>query len=262
VIQPRPATRASFSLPQRIQPGAAVSAMRRSPSVIIARLALQSYLRSGWLWGESVYVIVVYAVFFGVFAVTMDTFFGIAQYSTWALAVLGTAILFRRATTARAYLHLAWLPSRGAYVRGHVLAAGLLRIPMFALLLLLTLGTGKILHPTSGWILLGTLGVVVNCLVVVTLAVALCPPIATRMEQIAFLAWLVAAIYSYTSGPLAQALVVLRLPLLPFGASYNFSVTGVLDWSDALALVIEVFYIAGLIWLAESRMARRDLVLD
>jgi hypothetical protein len=118
-----------------------------------------------------VYVIIVYAVFFGVFAVTMDTFFGIAQYSMWALAVLGTAILFRRATTARAYLHLAWLPSRAAYVRGHMLATGLLRIPMFALLLLLTLGTGKILHPTAGWILIGTLGVVVNCLVVVTLLI-------------------------------------------------------------------------------------------
>lgn len=103
---------------------------------------------------------------------------------------------------------------------------------------------------------------VVNCLVLVTLAIALCPPIATRMEQIGFLAWLVAAIYSYTSGPLAQVLEVLRLPLLPFGAGYNSSVTGVLDWSDALALVIEVYYIAGLIWLAESRMARRDLVLE
>jgi hypothetical protein len=224
-------------------------------------VALQSYLRSGWLWGESVYVIVVYAVFFGVFAVTMDTFFGIAHYSMWALAVLGTAILFGRAATARAYLHLAWLPSRAAYVHGQALAAGVLRIPLFALLLLITLATGKLLHPTMGWLLIGSLGVVMNCLVIVALTVALCPPIATRTEQIGFLAWLVAAIYSYTAGPLAQLLAVLRLPLLPFAVCYNFSVTGVLDWTGVLAVVIEVLYIAGLIWLAEARIARRDLVL-
>jgi hypothetical protein len=179
----------------------------------------------------------------------------------WALAALGTTILFRRAASARAYLHIAWMPRRAAYVRGHALAAAVLRLPMFALLLLLTLGTGKLLHPTASWIIVGTLGVVVNCLVVVALAIALCPPIATRLEQIGFLAWLVAAVYSYTSGPLAQVLAVLRLPLLPFGACYNFSISGVLDWTGILAVVIEVFYIAGLMWLAESRMARRDLVL-
>jgi hypothetical protein len=261
-MQQRRVTHANSSFLKRIQPSAAITATRRIPSVVIARQALQSYFRSGWLWGESVYVIVVYAVFFGVFAVTMDTFFGIAHYSMWALAALGTTILFRRAATARAYLHLARLPSRATYVRGYALAAGVLRIPMFALLLLLTLGTGKLLHPTASWVLIGTLGVVVNCLVVVALAIALCPPVATRTEQIGFLAWLAAAIYSYTSGPLAQVLTVLRLPLLPFGTCYNFSVTGVLDWSDALALVLEVLYIAGLIWLAESRMARRDLALQ
>ncbi|PWT70373.1 MAG: hypothetical protein C5B60_12255 [Chloroflexi bacterium] len=261
-MQRRQITRASCGLLQRIQPSAAVSAVWRSRSVVIARLALQSYFRSGWLWGECAYVIVVYAVFFGVFAVSMDTFFGIAHYSMWALAVLGTTILFRRATTARAYLHLAWLPSRAAYVRGHAVAAGVLRIPLFALLLLLTLGTGKLLHPTAGWLLLGSLGAVMNCLVIVALAIALCPPIATRVEQIGFLAWLVAAVYSYTGGPLAPVLALLRLPLLPFGASYNFSVTGVLDWTGAVSLVIEVLYIAGLIWLAESRMARRDLALQ
>jgi hypothetical protein len=35
----------------------------------------------------------------------------------------------------------------------------------------------------------------------------------------------------------------------------------VLGWTDVLALVIAIIYIAGLRWLAEMRIARRDLLL-
>ena len=172
---PLPDRRGDSAL-QQIWAHISPSALWRRPAAVIARMAVQSHLRSGWLFGEVAFVVVVYATFFGVFPVTLDTFFGIAHYSLWALAALGTAVLFRRAMTARAYVHLAWLPSRAAYLRGQALAAGALRIPLFLLLLLITMGTGKLLHPTLSWLLIGSLGIVMNCLVVAALTIAICPP--------------------------------------------------------------------------------------
>lgn len=247
------------TIPGQVSPHAASLPIRlwHDPSITIARMALRSYLRSGWLWGECVYVLLVYAAFFATYAVSMGTFFGVANFSLWILAIVGTVILARRAMSARAYLHLAKLPSRAAYVRGLMLAPGVLRIPLFLLLLLVTLGTGKILQPAIGPLL----GVVMNCLVISALAVALCPSIATRIKHIGFLAWPVAALYSYGSGPLAGALAVLRVPLLPLATSFNFSTRGTLGWPGLLALIVEAIYIAGFMWLAAARLARRDLVL-
>ena len=84
---------------------------------------------------------------------------------------------------ARVYLPLARITSRSSYIRGLVLATGVLRIPAFLLLLALassyhhfspppcTGPGGCIAGATPGNITLGAIGLVANCIVISTLVV-------------------------------------------------------------------------------------------
>ena len=88
---------------------------RQRPEWTIARQMLLSHLRSGWLWGEALVVLAVYAVFFDYPGTTGDIVYlsGFAGRVLTGLAALSTVIMVRRAFLAHAYLPLARLSSRG-----------------------------------------------------------------------------------------------------------------------------------------------------
>jgi hypothetical protein len=247
----------------------ALGALWRAPSVSVARLTLASYARSGWLWGEVVFVLGLYAIFFLVFGGDMAYFYGTATEGLGALAILGTAIMVHRALGACAYLPLARLSARAAYTRGLLLASGTLRVLLFVLLLVLVVVSGRVHGATVGGMLVGAVGLLADCLALAALTVALSPPIATRLARIVFLAWLVLALYSSTgfgllaagsAGPLAAILAVIRLPLLPLAACYSFGIDGRIGWYGLWALIVVAAYIAGWAVLADRWLAHRDFL--
>lgn len=248
-----------LSRPVPFRPRRFAASLLRSPSVTIARHLLVGYMRSGWLWGEVACVLALYAVYFSVFAGNMAYFFGTAGDGLGALAVLSAAIFTHRAVGARMYLTLAHIPSRATYVRGLILACGVLRIPMYLLLLGLALLTHRIAGamPLPA-LLAGTIGLLANCVVLAALTVTLSPPIATRTVRIVFLLWLALALYSFQSG-IAPAWV--HLPLVPLGACYTFGASATIGWSGCWALLVAAGYVAGLTLLAQFWLARHDLLL-
>lgn len=233
----------------------------RAPTLVVARHALLGYMRSGWVWGEALVVLAIFAIAFRPFAVRSDNFFGVSILALGALAFVGTILLVRRGMRARAYLTLARLPSRGAYVRGLALAAGALRIPLYLLLLALVLLSRGLVDPSLGALLVGSVFLLLVTLVLSALALVLTPPITTRAAWIVVLAWLVGALSSYTQAPFAPWLAPLQLPLQPLVACYVIATTGTLAWSNAWAPTLAVAYIVALVALAQARFARHDLVL-
>jgi hypothetical protein len=237
----------------------------RSPTLIVARRIVHSHLRSGWLWGEIVAVLVLYVVFFDYPGTTGDLsyFYGFGGRSLGAIAAVGAAIMAHRALGARAYLPLARLASRGPYVRGLALAAVATRLPLVVELLALYLRAHH--HFQGAWerhFIVGMLGLVANCALIAAVTVVLSPPIATRFNQIVFLFWLVLALSSYTNlGWISTVFSVARLPLLLVVACYNFGSKGVMDWLGALAFALTLAAIVALTWLAEYQFSRRDLLV-
>jgi hypothetical protein len=240
---------------------AQLAAPWRAPVVVVARHALLSYLRGGWLWGEALVVLAIFAITFRPFTVNSDNFFGVAILTLGALAFVGTIVLVRRGMRARAYLSLARLPSRGAYIRGLALAAGALRIPLYLQLLALELLSRGLLDPSPQRLLIGSAFLLLETSVLSALALLLTPPITTRIAWIVVLAWLVGALTSYTQAPFATWLTPLQLPLQPFIACFTIATTGALTWSNAWAPALAVVYFAAFVAFAQARFARRDLVL-
>ncbi|MDQ2714591.1 MAG: hypothetical protein M3Z08_06765 [Chloroflexota bacterium] len=245
----------------------------RLPSLTVARFTLRSYIRSGWIIGDIACVWLLYAAFFLEFGGNVAYFYSTAGQGLAAIAILGTIVMGQRALNARVYLPLARLTSRGSYIRGLMLATGVLRIPLFLLLLLLAMlyhgHTARLCTPvciegaTLGSMLPGALGLLANCIVISTLVIAFSAPIASRFARIMLLAWIAAILYSNTSlGPVAAMLGVTRLPLIPLATSYALGTAAVLDWPALLALLTEVAYVSGLALLAQYWMARRDLLLQ
>ncbi len=239
---------------------------RQRPEFTIAWHTLLSHFRSGWLWGEVLLVLAVYAVFFDYPGTTGDIVYlsGFAGRVLIGLAALSTAIMVHRAFLAKAYLPLARLSSRGTYVRGVFLAAAFLRLPLYLeLLALYFLQHHSLVANWPTALLAGSIGLLANCTVAVAVALLLSPPIATRIEMIVFLLWLCLALASYTmEGAFGTILAPFRWPLLPLIACYNFGQTGVINGWGVLALVVMVGYVVGLLRLAEALLARRDLLLQ
>jgi hypothetical protein len=162
------------------------------PSVTIARFTLASYVRSGWILGDLIFVWLLYAIFFLEFGGNVAYFFGTAGQGLGALAILSAVVMVQRAMNARVYLPLARITSRSSYVRGLVLATGVLRIPAFLLLLALAASYHRFSPPpctgiggciagaTPALITIGAIGLLANCIVISTLVVTFSAPIATR----------------------------------------------------------------------------------
>lgn len=242
----------------------------RLPSMTVARFTLLSYVRSGWILGDIVIVWLLYAAFFLEFGGNVAYFFGTAGQGLGALAIIGPVVMVQRAMNARVYLPLSRMTSRSSYIRGLVIAAGVLRLPLNVMMMLLALGYHNF-EPSFGIegatvtnMTVGMLGLLVACVILSTLTVAFSAPIATRLARIGLLAWLAAVLYTSTgpgSNPVATVLSVSRIPLIPLSACLNFGPAGSIDWSGLLALLIACGYIVGLTLLAEYWMARRDLLL-
>jgi hypothetical protein len=241
----------------------------RLPSLTVARFTLLSYLRSGWILGDIAIVWLLYAAFFLEFGGNVAYFFGTTGQGLGALAILGTIVMVQRAMSARVYLPLSRLTSRSSYIRGLIIATGVLRFPLYLMMMLL--GMGFHTHAPSWGIqgatvtnmLVGSVGLLANCIVISTLVVVFSAPIATRLARIALLAWFAAMLYSNTSpGPLASFLSISRLPLIPMTACFNFGAAGSIGWSGVAALLIMALYVVGLTMLGEYWMSRRDLILQ
>lgn len=246
----------------------------RLPSMTLARFTLVSYMRSGWILGDVVFVWLLYAIFFLEFGGNVSYFFGTAGQGLGALAILGTVVMVQRAMNARVYLPLSRLTSRSAYMRGLVIATGVLRVPLFLMLMLLAMSYhqyspppctgigGCIAGATVSNIAIGALGLLANCIVISTLIVTFSAPIATRRARIILLLWFAAVLYSNSSpGPVAAVLGVSRIPLLPLAICYNFGTTGSIGWMGVGALLMMVVYVVGLTLLGEYWLGRRDLLL-
>src|SRR5436305_14676826 len=183
----------------------------RLPALTVARFTLLSYVRSGWILGDVVFVWLLYAIFFLEFGGNVAYFYGTAGQGLAVLAILGTVVMVQRAMSARVYLPLSRLTSRSAYLRGLVIATGVLRIPLFLMLLLLALsyhhfspppcdGIGRCIEgATVSNMTIGAVGLLANCVVIATLIVTFSAPIATRRARIILLVWFAAVLYSNTS---------------------------------------------------------------
>lgn len=238
----------------------------RMPALTIARFTLRSYCKSGWILGDIALVWLLYAAFFLEFGGDVSYFFATVGQGLAVVSILGTVVMVQRAFNARMYLPLARLVSRSSYVRGVILATLTLRVPLYLLMLLL--GAGYHAHaPAFGvqgatWstMLLGSIGCILNLMIVSTLTVVLSVPVATRRIQIAFLAWLVLILSSNNVPSFILAVFTLiRLPLAPLAACYNLGTTSV-SWSSLLMVLLALGSIVGLTVLAAYWLNKRDLI--
>ena len=237
----------------------------RSPGVTVARLTLASYLRSGWMWGEFVLVLVFLAALFFPYQESTAYFNGTSIFSLSALAILGPAIMVRQATSARTYLLLARLTSRAAYSRGLMLAAAALRLPLYLLLLALVLLLHRLTDPGVGPLFWGMLGIVPATMLVAVLTVGLCSPMATRLKRIVFLCWVTVMLFSFRPiipipHWLDLALSVTQLPLWPLQVCYTLSFTGNFDLLTLLGFALLIVYAVLIALVAGNWLEKRELL--
>lgn len=119
----------------------------------VARLVLDSSVRSGWALGEVLLVLAVVAISTGGGDPrsphpAVAYFFGLHGVDFLAASALGAVIMVRRSIGRRALPALSRLRSRRAYAAGMMLAGIALRPPLLALLLSLGVATGR-LRPAS-----------------------------------------------------------------------------------------------------------------
>ena len=237
----------------------------RSPTVTVARLTLDSYFRSGWMWSEFALVLVFFAALFFPFMESTAYFFETSIWDLSAIAILGTAILVRQSTSARTYVVLARLTSRGALSRGLILATALLRIPLFLFFLLLVLLAHRLTDPTLDAVIVGSLGLLPLTILAAAMTVAFTSPIGTRRKRILLLAWLVVVLFSLSPIILlpSQVLAVLsiaRIPLAPIAVCYNVSANGSFDLSSLWGFPLVAAYISGLVLLAGHWLEKKELL--
>jgi hypothetical protein len=245
----------------------------RSPSLTLARFILRRYIHSGWMLGDIVSVVALYAIFFLNFGGDVVYFYTISGIGIVILTLLGTALMVLREMNARLYLPLARLTSRTPYVGGLILATGVVRFFLFFFLLLLAmLYSGSSPHlctpvciegATLSNILLGAVGLLANCVVVAALTITSLLSLGTKRSLAVFLCWAVAVLYSNAGhNSLATFLSFTRVPLIPLSIAYSFGTTASIGWDGFLALFIEGIYIVALVWVAHYWLNKRDLLLQ
>jgi hypothetical protein len=244
----------------------AFTRLLRSPGITVARLTLESYFRSGWMWVEFVLVLVFFAALFFPFMENVSYFYGTSIWDLSAIAVLGAAIMVRQSTSARTYVVLARLTSRAAYSRGLMLATAALRIPIFLFFCALVLLAHRLTNPAPATMLIGALGLLPINILVSTLAVAFTSPIGTRRKRILLLLWIAVVLFSLSPlVPLPQQVVevlsIVRIPLAPVGVCYNLSVNGSLDLSSLWGFLLVAIYIATLAIVAGYWLEKKELLL-
>lgn len=238
----------------------------RSPGVTVARLILASYLRSGWMWVEFVLVLACFAALYFPFMESTIYFNGTSTFALGAIAIIGPAIMVRQSTSARTYLLLARLTSRAAYSRGLMLAAAALRIPLYLFFLALVLLFHRLTDPAADLLFWGAVGIIPNIILVATLTIALCSPMATRLKRIYFLAWLALVLFSFKPiftipAWLETVLSISQLPLWPVGECYTLGSTGSFSLFSLLALLLIACYCALIALVAGYWLEKCELLL-
>jgi hypothetical protein len=175
-------------------------------------------------------------------------------------------MMVRHSAGARVYVVLARLPARAMYIRGLMLAAAILRIPLFLLLLTLALALQRIEHPTLPPLASGAPGLLVICILLAVLTVALSGLVAARRARIAFFLWLALTFVSFDSGlethvpaGLSNLFLLARTPLLPIYAVAGSSSRGLITLQDAGALGLVGLYLLGIALVAGAAFERRQL---
>ena len=255
-----------LNINRSINPFEALRSLWRTPAITVARLTLESYFRSGWMWAEFVLVLVFFAALFFPFQEDVPYFYGTSTWDLSGIAILGAAIMVRQATSARTYVLLSHLSSRASYSRGLMLATAVLRIPIFLFMLLLVLLAHRLINPTVDKMLVGAIGVLPNTILVSVLAAALSSPMSTRLKRILFLVWVAVVLFSLSPiftlpASILNVLAIVRVPLWPISACYQVSVSGTIDLAGVLGMLLEALYIIGLALLAGYWLERRELLL-
>src|SRR5579859_587983 len=226
--------------------------------LLAARAPLLEYIRDGWILVELAYALALYLFAFR-YPFEAPFFFETANWSLGLLAAGTTLLLISRAPPPDAAQPAITSAARRVYTAGLMLAAAALRIVEYVVLLALVLFSRRLINATSGALFAGSVGLIAGCIVLAALTLALSPAYAPRFARLIFLAWLTAALYSYTAtGLLAAFFFVWRLPLLPLFACYTMGMTGTIGWNGGLALLINAGYVVGLVMLATFLRARRD----
>ncbi|MGH2485726.1 MAG: hypothetical protein ACRDHE_06925 [Ktedonobacterales bacterium] len=230
-----------------------------TPTVRAARAMLTRYYQSGWLVSVSLVGVALGLLLF--WRPGGATYiFTTAQFAYGLLAFATAALLTRALSMDTPANSDASAGERITRLRALALAMGALQVGALVLLLTALLLFGRVRETDAGAFLAGTLGLITNC-VTLGVVVALLLAVTTQTRWIAVLAWLVAALWSYsTHGALHAALLIARLPLLPLGTLYNAGASGEFGWRAALALVCEAGYIAFALWLT-PRMAQRPVAV-
>jgi hypothetical protein len=231
-----------------------------SQTMTIARFTLLIYLKSAWSWGELIFVVSMAGVLFK-YPGDLNYYAGVANGVLCFTAFVGTAILVHRSVSARLYLPLSRLSSRAAYMRGVIIAAAGLRIPLYLAFQASALALRGITGANFENMLIAALGGITLSIVTSVLTATFSPPQATRLARIILLAWFAVMLYSSTSAPLAAVIEFTRIPLAPLAACYTATLTGVVTFWTLLGFVLSCGYMLGLTWLASHWLGQRDLIL-
>lgn len=218
------------------------------------------YLRSRWFVAEVVAIAVMFALCFGA-PFDGAYFYRIAGLALSLFALFATYGLDHAVTLPHTYLRRSLRTLGRPTVAPLVFVAAIARLITFVLLLSLVLIFHRLNAVEPLALLAGAVGLLANCALVATVTIVCSTPFAGRGVQFGLLAWLVAALATYSPSTLFSSVPVvswvLRLPLLPFAACYDLGVTGMIGWSGVAALLAEVGVIAVAVALADTGLRRR-----
>lgn len=234
-----------------------------SPSLEIARFTLFGYMRSGWILLDIVLTWLIFSVFFSAPNVGTNAFFSLASPSQAVEAIVSSIILAHRAMRANSYLPLSRLSSRSPYLYGVMIAASVLRIPLYGLLLLITLIGSSITDMTWLNMLSGSFGLLLICTFCALITVTLSKPIATRLARIIFLSWVILAFYAVSplTNPIRQYFNIVQVPLQPIALCYQFGAQGFISGWGWFGAALLILYMGLVVFVARYWFAKRDLSL-
>ena len=217
------------------------------PASLIARAMLAAFLESGWLYSLALIGVAMgFLLFWRPGGATY--IFTTAAFAYGLLAFATAALLTRALRSDDARQRHIYDFGPIAYLRGLALAMGIVQSGAIVLLLAALLGFHRMQETSAGMLIAGATGLLVNC-VAFGIVVALLLSTMTQTRGIIALAWLVAALWSFSAhGLLRYALAVARLPLIPFGTLYNAGASGDFGWRGALATLCEAVIVAFLLW--------------
>ncbi len=228
--------------------------------VMLTRTVVARYVRSGWFVAEVASIVGLFALCFGA-PFDAAYFYRIAGLALGLVAVIGTYALDHAVAPPRWYVRHSLRTLGRPTVAPLVFAATVMRVVAFVLLLSLVLIFRRLTPIEPRVLLAGAVGLLANCALIASVAVACSTPFARRGVQLGLLTWLVVALATYgpdtnVSSPPVM-LWVARLPLLPFAACFDFGVTGMIGWSGVAALVAEVGMIAAAVAIVDIRLRHR-----